>query len=238
VNFRIFVAAGAVVAGGYLAYLVTWNQTKVSLKKTPYEHTSEDPSSAFILPSKIHPVTEKMQAEAAAMSENRAPDFNEPDVHGARLSLSSLTQDKPLLLFFIDEECPCCVTVHPVVERVREAYRRELNVVGVIDVGGERARKWFEANKPSFPVLQDPDFKLIRAYKAQSAAYMVLVRPGGTIDRVFPGFSRGMIQELGDRVAHLAQVRPRRLKLDDLSEEPVSGCAFNVPGPVGKQGSR
>jgi len=229
VNYRIFLAVAAVALGGYIAYVVTWNQTKVAPKKPAIAHPSEDPKNAFILPAKIHPVTEKMHAEAMAMTANKAADFSQPDAAGRVLSLSALTKSKPLLLYFIDKECPCCVTALPVVERVREAYREELNVVGVISAGGLDAKKWVDANQPSYPVLQDPDLRVIKAYKAKAGAYMALIRPGGTIDRLFPGYSRSMVKELGDRVAHLAKVRPRKMKLDDLSADPVSGCEFAVP---------
>lgn len=228
-NYRIFLIAAALVLGGYIAYLVTWNQTKVAPKKQAIEHPSEDPKNAFILPAKIHPVTEKMNAEAMTLTAKKAADFNQPDTSGKMLSLFSLTKDRPLLLYFIDKECPCCVTALPVVERIRSAYRKELNVVGVIDTGGAAAKKWVEANQPSYPVLQDPEFKVIKAYKAKAGAYMALIRPGGTIDRLFPGYSRSLVKELGDRVAHLAKVPPRKIKLDDLSADPVSGCEFVIP---------
>lgn len=228
-NYRIFLAAGALLLGGYLAYLVTWNQTKVAPKKPAPMHPSEDPKSAFILPSKIYPVTEQMRAEAMAMSAKKAPDFRRPDTSGRTHTLASLTNGRPLLLYFIDKDCPCCVTALPVVERVREAYRDALNVAGVIGAGGKAAKEWVEANRPSYLVIQDPDLKVIRAYKAKAGAYMALIAPSGTIERLYPGYSRGIVKELGERVAQLAKVPPRPLKLDDLSEDAVSGCEFPLP---------
>lgn len=229
-NYRIFVIFGALLLGGYVAYLVTWNGTKVApMKKAEITHPSEDPKSAFILPAKIHPVTKKMDADTMAMSAKKATDFTQPDETGKMHSLVDLTKDKPLLLYFIDKECPCCITALPVVNRIRQAYKDELNFYGVIDAGGEVAKKWADANKPGYPILQDPEFKLIKAYKAKAATYMVLIRPGGEIERAYPGYSRNMVKELGDRIAHLAKVQPRKLKLDDLSPDPVSGCDFVIP---------
>lgn len=229
-NYRIFVIFAALLLGGYIAYLVTWNQTKVApKKKAEITHPSEDPKSAFILPAKIHPVTKKMDADTMAMSANKATDFNQPDETGKMHSLAKLSKDKPLLLYFIDKECPCCITAMPVVERVRQAYKNELNFFGVINAGGQVAKKWADANKPSYPILQDPELQLIKAYQAKASTYMVLVRPGGQIERAFPGFSRSLIKELGDRVAHLARVKPKQLKLDDLSPDAVSGCEFVLP---------
>lgn len=228
-QYRIFLIFGALIVGGVAAYVVTSSQMKAMPKQTSAVHPSEDPKNAFILPAKIHPVTKKMDADTMAMSAKKATDFNQPDENGKMHSLAELSKDKPLLLYFIDKECPCCITAMPVVERVRQAYQDELNVYGVIDAGGQIAKKWVDANKPGYPVLQDPEFRLIKAFKAQAATYMVLIKPGGQIERAFPGYSRSMIKELGDRIAHLAKVQPRMLKLDDLSKDAVSGCAFVMP---------
>jgi peroxiredoxin len=221
---RILLAVAAIAIGGGLAYwLVT---TQMSAKDRPL-HPSEDPRNAIVSPSKIHPVSDQMSAKAEALTQTPAPEFTLKDERGVSHSLREMAETKPVLLYFIVDTCPCCVTAQPYIDRVRQTYEGDLIMVGVINAEAGVAAKWAKDNNAKFPILLDPTKATVHAYKAERGTYMTLVAPGGKIDKAFPGYSQSLVTELGERIARLSGVPVKPIKVADLPKEATTGCEFD-----------
>jgi peroxiredoxin len=221
---RILLAVAAVAIGGGLAYwLVTSQMAAMDEPLNP----AEDPRNAVVSPSKIHPVTGQMSTKAAALAETRAPDFALKDERGGSYTLQEMARTKPVLLYFIVDTCPCCVTAQPAVERVREAYEGVLTVAGVINADATVAAKWAKNNGAKFPILLDPTKATIHAYKAERGTYMALIAPGGNIQKVYPGYSQTLVKDLVARIAQLARVPAKSVQVDDLPTDDTTGCEFD-----------
>jgi peroxiredoxin len=152
--------------------------------------------------------------------------FTLPDVDGRPYTLSSDT--KPVLLFFVERECPCCVGAKPFLERVRSKYKDVLDTVAVIDADVPRAKKWSDSVTALFPVLSDPEQKVVKQYRAERGAYTVLVHQGKII-RAYPGYSGAMLTDLGRAVAESAKVPVRPIDTSGAPEKMVTGCTFPDP---------
>src|SRR5690606_9040562 len=137
----------------------------------------------FLRQQKEHPVTEEMLAAADNLSAKLAPEFRLVDTNGTIHTLESLTADRPLLIFFVEKNCPCCLGAKHFVDSLAEMYRDSANVVGIINASGEEAQAWVKETKPHFAVLQDPNQHVIRAFGAERGVYTTIVAPGGTIDK-------------------------------------------------------
>lgn len=175
---------------------------------------------------KNHPVTDSMKQTAATLEAKPAPDFDLLATNGRRYNLAGLSTDKPLLIFFIEKKCPCCLGAKYFVDKMVDLYHDELNAVGIINAEGEVAKAWEKTTHPKFLVLEDPQQKVIRAYKAERGVYTTLVAPGGTIDVAYPGYNLDMLRDLGKRVARLARVPEREVISSATPKEMTSGCLF------------
>jgi hypothetical protein len=54
----------------------------------------------------------------------------------------------------------------------------------------------------------------------------MLIGPGGTIEALWPGYSSGMLAELGARLARLTRQTEVPLDTSGAPAEMTSGCAF------------
>lgn len=193
----------------------------------PYaNHPALDPASAKIDMADIHPVTDEMQAAADALVGKQAPDFDLFNQDGEKRSLAQLIESGPLVIFFIEKDCPCCVEGRPHWDRVHAAYKDQVQFVGIINTDVEGARKWAQANEAGFDILADPTLTTIDALHARAALYTLVIGKDQRIVLQQPGYSQTALKELGDAIARAAGIAPRPLDTRGAPERMTSGCAF------------
>lgn len=188
-----------------------------------------DPAAAAQLPihtQKDHPVTKDMSAAADSLGALRAPGFNLPSVEGPSYSLKQLTDGRPLLIFFIEKECPCCLGAKFFVDKMLDLYGDSINAVGIINADIGVAKAWKKATKPRFTVLMDPRQEVISAYKAERGVYTTVIGPDGMISKAYPGYSLDSLKEMSQRIAKLAGVPAKEFKSQAAPERLTSGCIF------------
>lgn len=178
-----------------------------------------------------HPATTEMKATATALVGKPAPAFDLLGIRGTRHSLASLTADKPLLIFFVEKECPCCLGAKYYVERIDEMYEGHLNTVAIINSDKKVAEAWAHVTKAHFDVLLDPAQTVIRAYAAERGVYTTLVAPGGTIDAAYAGYSLDMLKDLSSRIAKIAKITEPKFAMSKAPTTLTSGCTFPEPDP-------
>jgi peroxiredoxin len=176
-----------------------------------------------------HPVNESQQKAANSLDSEKAPFFSLKGTDGRTYTLAELNRDKPLLIFFVEKECPCCLGAKYFVDKMADAYGEGLNTIGIINADGETAQTWVRATKPKFLVLQDPKQIVIREYKAERGVYTTLIAPGGTIDKAYPGYGKEMLQDLGKRIARLAKLPEKKFTHAAAPDTMTSGCIFPDP---------
>ena len=109
-----------------------------------------------------------------------APDFSLARLDGSDWRLEEETAEGPLLLTFIETDCPTCRLVVPYLKRLAEALGPNGHrVVVVSQDGGQETRELVEAYDVSFPVLLDVDLDVSRSYDPPSVPALFLVRKGG-----------------------------------------------------------
>lgn len=178
-----------------------------------------------------YPVTKDMADAAEKQGAKKAADFSLVGTDGKTYTLTALT-NKPLLIFFIEKECPCCLGAKYFVDKMKELYGDDVNAVGIINAEGKVAKAWEKTTKPTFTVLQDPGMGTIRAYAASRGVYTTLVAQDGTIDKAYPGYSIEMLQDLSSRIAKLAGVEDKGFESPAAPSVMTSGCLFPEPVPT------
>jgi peroxiredoxin len=167
-----------------------------------------------------------MESAARELGGAMAPNFNAVSLEGKPYTLASLTSTKPLVLFFVELQCPCCKGAKPYIDRIQTYYGDVCNVIGVIDAKPEMARLWSQTVGPQFGVVPDPEMSIIRSYKAERGVYTTLVAPGGRIVTAYPGYSQDMLRDITKKIARLAGVKSRPMPLEPAPKKLTSGCIF------------
>lgn len=227
---KIVLGVGAAGVGAIAAsYLLTPQRGPSKLDPVIEAQNRAAAQGLLMRKKKDHPVTPEMQANAEGQESKSAPNFSLMGLDGKTYSLASLTGSKPLLIFFIEKECPCCLGAKEFFERLHLLYRAEVNSVGIINAQKDVAEKWRSSTKAVFPILLDPKLSAIKGFNAERGAYVTLVDRNGQILKQYAGYGADMLEELNERLAVLAGVKKRRLNTMGAPGHLTGGCVFPEP---------
>jgi peroxiredoxin len=177
-------------------------------------------------PSAFLPVTDSMRAAARLMAGRRVTDLSAVGSDGRAYSPASEASGRPLVLVFIKDGCPCSESAEPYFQRLHAAYGARASFLGVIDADPSTARDWASRHATPYPVLSDPDLRIVSACSAERSAYVMLVAPGGSVAALWPGFSAPMLSDVGARLARLTGQDEVSLDTTGAPAELASGCLF------------
>ncbi len=184
------------------------------------------PTAIAFREGREHPVTEEMARAANSTAGKLAPVFHLISSGPNGTVASSLATTKPVVLFFIELQCPCSKDATVFINELASKYSDVCQVVGVINSNEALARQWCAEAGCKFPVIPDPSLKLITAYGAKSSVHTTLIEPGGKIAKTYPGYSKAMLLELETRVAALGKTKLRGSDFSKASNKLLSGCPF------------
>jgi peroxiredoxin Q/BCP len=119
----------------------------------------------------------------------KAPDFKLADQHGKEHSLDSLSGHTTLIYFYPKDETPGCTTqACSLRDHFEELQAKGIDVIGVSKDDVASHTKFAEHHKLPFPILADPETKMISAYGAwgekslYGRKFMGTIRSGVIID--------------------------------------------------------
>ena len=173
-----------------------------------------------------HPLTPESIRPAERPVGSLAPTFRTTDLDGKPMNLASLTEKKPLVLFFIDCECPCSRDAAPFMDRLQSLYGDVCTVVGITNSDAKVAGAWAKQVGVRFSLVADPNLSIINDYSAVRSVSTTVVAPGGKIVKTYPAYNAEMLTDLSATVARLGGVAVRTLPVDDAPKKLVSGCPF------------
>jgi peroxiredoxin Q/BCP len=96
----------------------------------------------------------------------KAPDFELPDQDGQKQTLKALLKDGPLILYFYPADFTpgCTKEACSFRDLHQELLKAKLRVVGVSPQDVDSHRRFAETHGLNFPLLADPDKKVVKAY--------------------------------------------------------------------------
>lgn len=96
----------------------------------------------------------------------KAPEFELADQHGRRHKLKTLLADGPLILYFYPADFTpgCTKEACSFRDLHQDLLRAKLRVVGVSPQDVASHKRFAEKHDLNFPLLADPDKKVVRAY--------------------------------------------------------------------------
>lgn len=186
--------------------------------------------AAIAIRSRVgHPVTRRMQAAAKTAAGRPAP------------PLPGVAWGRPIVLFFIQDGCPCSEAAEPYFQRLAAAYGAHVRFFGIVEGEPDVADRWRREHQTPYPVLADPERAIIRGSRAERSAYTVLITADGVVERLWPGYSAAMLRDLGARLADAVGIDQSDLDLEGAPEVLTSGCPFQVelePSPADSNARR
>jgi peroxiredoxin len=182
--------------------------------------------AAGAAPPERHYATPAQLAASGAVQRQPVGSFSAVAHDGRRLGWQDLAGRGPVVIVFVKKDCPCNAEFEPFFRRLQLAYRDRARFLGVIDGSREEARRYADANRIVYPLLADPDRRLISRFKVENGCYVLLLRPEGVVETLWPGYSASMLRELGGQIAALAAVGARSLDTADMPAALTTGCPF------------
>lgn len=172
-----------------------------------------------------HLVTPAMAEASRGMVMREAADFRGVANDGREYALRDLLRQGPVVLTFIKIGCPCSQAAQPYFNQVAAAYP-SVRVLGVIDGELGPAQLWIRQLRTAYPVLLDPDLKLVRLFGVENSAYVIVVDRYGRIAMHWPGYSASMLQQLGAALASMTGTPFRPIDTLDAPADLYTGCPY------------
>ncbi|MBI2607860.1 MAG: TlpA family protein disulfide reductase [Candidatus Doudnabacteria bacterium] len=115
-------------------------------------------------------------------------DFTLTSLDGADIALAGYRGQKPVILDFWATWCPNCRRDMPVLNRLYQKYKEDVEVIAVNLRENERTvRRFVEEEGFTFPVVLDPRGKVSREFGIQYTNTHVFINKNGRILKVLPG---------------------------------------------------
>lgn len=172
----------------------------------------------------IHPVTPEMWKDARLLTNTPSPSFSLKDSKGETRSLDSLTKDRPLLLYFILNDCPCSIDAEPLFLKLHAQHGERVNFLGVVSGSDEQAATWAKEWASPYPIVAAKDKAIIQAFHAKNSAYSVLIAKGGKIVRMWPGYGADMLGEANELMSEESGVEVKKFDPMYAPKKITSGC--------------
>lgn len=191
------------------------------------EALERNAAGAIVFRRKVeHPVSAAAAATAASQALAPAPAVEGRDADGKVVKLASLAATKPVVLYFIERECPCSRDAAVHLQRLQDAYGTDVTVLGVINANAAAAKEWQRQAKVTFPVLLDPFCEVIHACKAERSAHATLVAPGAGIAKAYPGYNVASLNDLNTCIAGLLGKPAKAVATEGAPTKLTAGCTF------------
>lgn len=174
-----------------------------------------------------HPVTPKMEKSVAVEKGKPAPVFALKDTRGRDVRIGD--SDRPQFVYFIQDGCPCSVEAEPLFQDLERRYHGKIDFVAVTDAKPEVAYRWVTDMAVTYPVVSRPSADVMHAYSAPASVYSALVT-NGRIVKMWPGYSKGILEEMNKQFAAAAGVKVAAFDPKWAPVEKTTGCAF-TPAP-------
>jgi len=125
----------------------------------------------------------------------KAPKFSLPDQDGKPVSLKDFEGDAVVVYFYPADDTPGCTKEACQFNENLQAFNRaKVKVIGVSPDGAEKHTRFRQKYKFKFPLLSDPDHKVMEAYGAWGTKTLYGKKTLGVIRSTFLIDAKGVVQ--------------------------------------------
>ena len=216
-----FAAAAFVVLFATLGILYGWTRLRF------VRSGDVVPPQVIVDESKKHLVTKEMAEASRSVVDRVAPAFEAIANNGETYTLDELRQRGPVVLTFVKDGCPCSQAAQPFFNQLHTAYPKA-RFVGVINTETDKAQKWAKLFSVTYPLVLDPSLRIVKDYRVENSAYVIVIDSDGRIRQHWPGYSTSMLKELGGAIAALTGSPEKPIDMEDAPDLLYTGCPFEL----------
>src|SRR5262249_58092289 len=132
---------------------------------------------------------------------DRAPDFSFQRLDGTFSEFESRAQSRPLLLAFLETDCPTCRLSIPYLNRLWRELGEHVDVLALSQDPEAPTRDLIEQACIEIPVSLDKDLIITRLYDPISVPTLFLIGSEGRILRTLSGFDKRVLNEIATTIA-------------------------------------
>ncbi|MFZ4507504.1 MAG: TlpA family protein disulfide reductase [Fimbriimonas sp.] len=140
-------------------------------------------------------------------------------------TVASIPKGRPMMITFINRDCPHSWVAAPFFKRLAEAYGSG-SMLGVINCNSKGYADYQKKFMPPFAALFDPHLKIIRSYKVETAPTTLLIDAKGKVVRRWAGVSDKYYLEISAEMSKITNTPYKALPTDGLPTYPQAGCSF------------
>jgi peroxiredoxin len=133
-------------------------------------------------------------------------------------TLEQVSSKAPAVLYFVKKDCGSNPSAIPLVQRVYEANAKAGKFYVVMNADQSTADAWAEEYKTTFPIIADPDKKIIGRYGIKNSQTAILVDSDLKETKKFAGYGLESLQAMNASLA--GSGAPAKV---DLAEAPSFG---------------
>jgi peroxiredoxin len=144
-----------------------------------------------------------------------APAFQLTATSGKPVSLQEVLGQGPVLLAFFKVACPTCQFTFPFLERLhQQLHAHGAQILGIVQDSAQDAKRFATTYGVTFPiVVDDPPYKVSRAYSLSVVPSLFLVKPDSRIENASEGFSRADLVAIQKSLGGMLSATPPALFL-------------------------
>ncbi|MES1227147.1 MAG: redoxin domain-containing protein [Armatimonadota bacterium] len=176
-----------------------------------------------------HPVTLKMEQDAKAVTGEPAPEIDLPDQDGHPIKLSELVKQGPVVVVTMKDGCPCTIESQPFFNALAESYKGKVQFLGVTDGTKYKASKYKDDFSVPFPIVTETGMHTFEAFQSPRSVYYTLIKKGGVVRKLWPGYSKKTLDEFNSALAEEAGTPKAKLDTEMAPDKESSGCKFGEP---------
>lgn len=173
-----------------------------------------------------HSVTPQMEKETAEETKKLVTTFEVEDSEGKKVVIGAHHAERPQFVYFVLDGCPCSFDAEPLFHKLHKRFAGKVDFVSVTDAKKDKAHEWSVQMLVNYPVVPDPEKRIIRAYEAKASVYSALISKEGHIIKMWPGYSAGLLQDMNAEFAKAAGVPEEPFDPEYAPKEKATGCAF------------
>jgi peroxiredoxin len=174
-------------------------------RPTPLTHKTGRVWIAVLLVASVLPWRDSARAEEA--SAGQTPQFTLDDLDGKRVRFADLRGEGPVLIDFWATWCKPCLRELPHIERLFQAYRSQgLQVIAIAEDETRslpKVKSYIKTHGFTFPVLLDPNQRVLRDFRGTNCPYLVVISPTGEVVYLHSGYRDGDEKELAEVIARV-----------------------------------
>lgn len=209
----IFVLLGlALASGGGLMYLLA--QQPVIMV------------NSGIIDQPRHLVTAQMLAFTGSKTDKQAPEFQTKSTNGDEVKIAPSTGTRPQFVYFVMDGCPCSVDAEPLFHDLFTRFGSKIDFISVTDADQTKAKRWAGQMGVMYSVIPDPKKNIVHGFGATNSVFSALVLPNGKISKMWPGYSKDILEEMNQRMSTLTAVAEKPFDTKWAPIKRASGCNF------------